>query len=387
MNSRQMRYISISRLLSILIIPAALLASAALAAPIRAPQVAVSMPQTNAPDFRWAANDTHLVYTLDNPLQFPPGALCDCSGPPFSDFRVRFFDRQLHATPTGITASNPRLFFTARRGLHVELFAVARGWAIYQAFPASKQPDAPGPWELIAHNLSTRKELVLDSSDAEGLASVGAVASTDGRSVAWSTWTRGGQSVVRTYDLLAAQRRLVARGGSPTTWSYVSAQISGHKVVFTKEAHGYQQIMLADSQTGKVRSLTSTTGWGSQPTVSGDVVAWKDGLRFGTGKGVVIFNVRTGARQEVRSAGAEAPRATAGRYILFTSGNPDNQGDRQVHLYDARAGADRLLFKPENGWSTGTVLRLGGRTAAYLEAKSSTQPGHDTVRLMVVRLP
>jgi hypothetical protein len=380
-----MRYVV--RLLSILIVPGALLTSAAMAASPRAPQATVSLPATNAPDFGWTADDGHLVYTLDNPLQFPPGALCACTVPPFADFNVRFFDLQLHATAGGLTASKPHLFFTARRGLHVELFSDVRGWVIYQAFPAAKQPDAPGPWALVAHNLSTRKEVVLDSSDAEGIPSLGAVAASDGRSVAWSTSTRGGQSVVRTYDLVTAKQRLVARGGSPTTWSYVSAQVSGHRVVFVREAHVYQQIMLADLQTAKMRALTSTTGWSSEPTVSGDVVAWKDGLRFGTGKGVVIYNLRTGARQEVRSAGAETPRATAGRYILFTSNDPQTEGARQIHLYDVRTGANQMLFQPGQGWNTGTILRLGGHTAAYLEAKSSSQAGHNLVRVVVVRLP
>jgi hypothetical protein len=368
--------------LTLLATPAA---SAAL--PIMKAQIALS--ETNQPDSLWAASDTQLVYLRDNPAMHPPNCV-SCGDPPFTDFRVTFYEVDLHATRTGLRTTQPRPLFTLDTGVHAAIFSVVRGWVIYEPYSATQGPENGGPWTLIAHNIASGREIVLDSRDMEQLPSIGAGAEDDGTTVIWGTWTKGpngGTSIIRTYNVLTGTRSVVAQGGSPSNGYYTWAAISGTKAVYEKVANRHFQIILKDLTTGRTQALTPAGRDYSQPTISGDIVAYEDGAQFSQGKGIVIRNLTTGKTVEYHAYDAQGPRALMGRYVVWTYGKRVSDASYYLRLYDSSTGHDRSLFQPNNGWGTGNVMRASRHTVVFSGGKAAVQKGHFVTRVTVAHLP
>jgi hypothetical protein len=373
-------------------------AAAPASAAITAPNLltaSISIPQTTGYDASEVANNSTLVYTLDTPLLWPTRCV-SCGDAPFTAFQVQFYVVSIHATSSGMTVATPRLFYTAPKGIRVGLAGVGKGWVVYVRTDATRPPEQSGEWTLVARNIASGREKTLDNQDMEGLLSIGAQAQVVGSTVLWSTWTKGpngGTSIIRSYNLSTDKGTVVAFGGSRSTWSYTWPDLSGHRVIFEKSSPTYQQILLKDLQTGKTQPLTDASGWNSEPTISGDVAAWKDGGQFDLGKNVIVANLKTGSRTTLRPGkgriDVEWPVAFGGRYVIFDASHTSDDLLQTLTLYDASAHSRQVLFDSTSrrGWTTGNRVVKGGNHVFLYQKGKSTGPKTWISRLQLVRFP
>jgi len=372
----------IPRALRTLVIPFSLVPSIALGTGMPSPTVSIPLPVSNLPQGGMIVSDTLVAYDLPD----PPLHMRDANHP-FTNFHDRIFTVNLRTTGLGLTASAPRLLFTQLRGLTMTPWSINGGWLVYTQYSST---DPAGPWTLVARDIATGKVIALDSSAREGVPSVAAQAASDGRTVIWQSWTQaqgGAASVIRSYDLTTGRRRLLAEGGSQDTWSYAWPGVSGHSVVFEKETRDGQllraQILPMDLVTGRVRPLTSGTTPNSEPSISGDVIVWKNGWRYEGGQGVTIYNVRSGTQHVLAGSNVEQPKVTAGRYVIFPTGTPF-----RVQLYDVQTQTSTILAAPQgDGTQPGNVVFAGGHAVAYSIGKLSTTTTPSPRRLVVTLLP
>jgi len=230
-----------------------------------------------------------------------------------------------------------------------------------------------GPWRIVARNLSSGKQVVLDSRDDEGMPSVTLPATSDGRTAVWQTFTmirRRPESIIRTYDFRCGRRRVLMEGGSPSSWIYSAPSVSGRWVVFEKRVFATQrsQIVLGDLKSGRIQPLTSPFEANTQPTVSGGIVAWKQG--WGAGRGITVMNFRTDRKQFANAPGVDFPQATAGRYVVFGV----HAGVVRDEVYDASTGRIETLFSPHDGYFSGGVTSAGGHVALYEFGRACGSP-------------
>jgi len=368
--------------LGTLAIPCSLVPSAALGAGAPAPAVSIPLPLSNLPQGGMVVSDTLLAYDLPD----PPMHASDANNP-FTNFHDRVFVVTLRAMGSGLAASTPRLIFTLPRGLTMTPWSINGGWLVYTQYSST---DPAGPWTLAARDIATGTVIALDSPAREGVPSAAAQAASDGRTVVWQSWTQAdgrATSVIRSYDLTTGRRRLLAEGGSQDTWSYAWPGVSGQSVVFEKEMPDRQspraQILLADLATGRARPLTPATTPYSEPSISGGLVVWKNGWRYAGGQGVTIYDVRSGARRVLSGSNVEQPKVTAGRYVIFPTGNPF-----RVQLYDAQTRTSTILAAPQSdGAQPGNVVLAGGHMVAYSIGKLSATTTPLPRRLVVTLLP
>lgn len=284
-----------------------------------------------------------------------------------------------------MTASQPQPVYTGPRGVSIALGSALGDWLVYEEHDAS---DVGGPWEIVARNVNTGKAIVLDSRRREGVPSLTPAPRSDGHTVAWQSWTRIDArtvSVIRTYDLQTGERRLIARGGSPTTWAYTGVSISGQRVVIEKDQYSRKrgQILLFDLRSGKMSALTGARQSNSEPWISGDLVVWKVGWGFNNGRGIGVLNVRTNESRFVQAYRPDAPQTIANRYVVFSS-----LGTGKIRLYDATRGSSRVLAPTDDGYGVGEDVHAAGRIVLYDEGKPCGNPNFVCPgRLVVTRLP
>jgi len=352
------------------------------ASPSAMRSVAIPMPATNLPGGPPIADDSQVVYVLDDP---PTHAPDPANGPYFKNFVPRFFLVKLHNTATHIAASKPRLLFTGSRGMGIGLGSMLGGWLIYEEYTAWYNPG--GPWRMLARNLLSGKQIVLDSRDREDMPSVTLPASSDGRTAVWQTFTViGGRptSIIRAYDFHTGRRRVLAQGGTPSKWEFGSPSVSGRSVIFERRTFATQQsqILLKDLRSGRIRTLTPPAGANTEPTISGSIAVWKQG--WGAGRAITVLNLLTGVRKIVNAPGVDFPQATAGRYVVFG----ELTGVVRDQIYDARTGREDTLFAPHDGFATGGVTSAGGHTALYDIGRACGSPIFLCPgKLIVVALP
>ncbi|HZU13877.1 MAG TPA: hypothetical protein VFB58_13630 [Chloroflexota bacterium] len=371
-------------------------AALASAAPSRSlPSVEIPYPMTNGMDAGWLTDDSTLVHAVDSPRLWPTTCV-SCGDAPFTAFHVELYAAQVHATARKISVSPPHLFYTGPVGTHIWLGGVGAGWVVYQVTDAKSPPENSGQWTLVARNIATGRVVTLDSNVMEGLPSISAQPRVVGRRVIWSTWTagpNGGTSIIRTYDLVSGATRVVAQGGSPNTWSYTWPDISGHRAIFERAAPTGHQILLKDLATGAQRALTPAHGWNSEPSLSGDIAAWKDGAQYDEGKGVSVANLTTGVTTEIRPGAwrydAETPMVMGGHFVLFDASHVRDDLLQTLYLYDARTHTTRVFFdsRTRRDWGTGNfVARGGNHLFSYTEGKP-TAAHHWIARLVLTRFP
>jgi len=334
-------------------------ASGTAAAPATA---AIPLPRSNVPAGSPAVSDTLVAYVLADPLVHVSTIATAGS---WAGFRNRVFTVGLRATDGGgLVAGTPHQIYEGPLGDIVQPCSSSGGWLVYNQYP---DRDAAGPWILAARNLATGRVVMLDTPAREGVPSLVTQAASDGHTVAWQSWTTlQGQvtSVIRTYDLATGQRRLLAQGGSPTTWSYDWPSVSGTNVVFEKQQlrrlSPHIQIFVASLATGDLRTLTGADGTNSEPSISGSLVAWKQGARFGEGHGVGYHDLRTGASGAFPASQTEEPLASAGRYIVYPSTPYAHAESWNTVLYDTRARTRTILAT-----GTGNAMLAGEDVVGY----------------------
>lgn len=359
------------RLFSCLLLWMALLsvpANAQTTAKLNIPRPATDVPTSGS----WVLSPSQLIYVLADPLM---GGRNDPNhGRYFKDFRLKFFLVNLHPQAGRFMPSTPRLLFTGPQGAEIGLGSLARGWLVYIQTAAYYDPG--GTWSVIAYNVDTGARVVLDTRDREGVASLNPAPRTDGHTVVWQSYTRvRGKvtSVIRSYDLATGHYRILAHGGSSSTWVYYDAQVSGRWVVTERDdfKHQRSQIMLVDLRTDAIRGLTSSAAANSEPTVAGDIVAWKVGWRFGNARGIAVRNLRSRTQKFIPDAGAEAPAAVANGYVAFSS----RVGTPHVSLYDDRRGVVRTIVPADDhGYRTGGDVRVAGNLVSYTEGLPCNSP-------------
>jgi hypothetical protein len=334
------------------------------------PHTAIILPKFNVPVGEPVLSDTQFAYVLPNPLFHASSALQG-----WSDFHDRLFVTPLRTTGSAIHPGVARMVAQAPRGLIINLWPIAGGWQLFSEYAFS---DPAGPWTLYARDNRSGRTLVLDSAAREGVPSLVAQGSNDGHTAAWQSWTQSAGrtvSVIRSYNLQTGERRLLAEGGSITTWSYDWPSISGHNVVFEKQQletpYPHIQIMFYDLQVGQVRALTPTNATNSEPSVSGNLVVWKLGARFGNGRGVGYKDVTTGKGGSLAALNTEQPKAVGGRYAVFSFTTTHNNSQWHVQAFDTVAKRSLAL-----GLASGNVLLTGEHTVAYYDGA-----GYQLVRL------
>lgn len=364
-----MMHRSVFRLVSLLTIPFAFLSSSVHAAPPMS-SAYIPMPATNMPNNGWVAGDTTLVYVGDDPLIGPRNN--PNTGHYFKDFHAQVFTARLKVRNQRLVVGPLRLLFRGPLGKRIGPGAVLGGWFVYEQYDAY---NIGGNWTILARNLVTGKTLSIDSRDQEGVPSLTPIPQSDGQSVAWESWTKvhgRTTSVIRTYDLTTGQRRLILEGGSPNTWAYTGVRISGRYLVVEKDLYNKQraQILLVDRITGTVRALTPATGANSEPSISGNLVVWKFGWRFGAGNGVVVDNLQTGKRTRIPGVKAEVPQVVATHYVVFPQGYTT-----RIRLFDDRAGSLQTLAPADDGYSSvGDVANASGHVVLYDEGRPCGSP-------------
>lgn len=343
----------------------------------------IAMPATNRPECCWQPGTSAVAYVLDDPLIGPADS--PTTGYVFRDFHAQIFLVRVNTTDGRLTTSKPRLVYRGPRGTSIALGSALGGWLVYEEHDAS---NVAGPWKIVARNVNTGRSIVLDSRQREGVPSLTPAPRSDGHTVAWQSWTRVNGltvSVVRTYDLETGERRLIAQGGSPTTWAYTGVSISGQRVAIEKDQYRRRraQILLYDLRTGRMSSVTPAGKANSEPWVSGDLVVWKVGWNFNNGRGIGVMNVRTNERRFVRAYRPGPPQTIANRYVVFSS-----VGTGKIRLYDATSGSSRIMAPTDNGYGVGDDVHAAGRLVLYDEGKPCGNPNFVCPgRLVVTRLP
>jgi len=362
------------------ILLAPLLVATVNAAAARPMQTAtIPLPATNLPGGSVALDSTQLAYTLPDPLFHATS-----NDARFTAFVNGVFLVQLHTAGTRTTPSVARLLVTGPRGATITLWSLRNHWLVYSQYNGG---DLSQPWTLNARNAATGKTTVLDTPAQEGVPSMVSMASSDGHTVVWQSYARtqgATVSIIRSLDLTSGQRRIIAQGGAPNTWAYAWPSVSGRQVVFDKETpdqnNPHSQIFLYDLDTGVTRALTGANGANSEPSISGDLIVWKQGWRYVAGHGITVYDLRTQTRTSIAAGGIEQPHATAGRYVIFPTDLPD-----RVKLYDAQAGTTTTLARPlPDGYAPGNIVVAGGTAVGYILSKFVTSAVNPhPVRLVV----
>lgn len=350
------------------------------------PTATVPLPPTNVTGGGPAVSSTLLAYNLPDPVLAPtPNQAAT-----FLNFHARIFVVPLQARGGRVVAGPPRLLFTGPRGMGIGLVSTTSGWLVYEQYSAS---DLTAPWTLAARDLATGRVVTVDTSLRGGVPGIPPLAASDGRTIVWATRTQlpgGGTTRVHSYDLRTGRFRVIAEGGSPSTWQYDWPAISGHYAVFEKDTPARQtaQVFLADLTTGQVRPLTPAAEANSEPAISGDVVVWKRGWRYADGTGAVIYNRRTGRQQSLREPEIEQPKATAGRYVVFPTNQPGQP--IQVQSYDLQTGTRTTLAGPtptHDGYQPGNTVFVGDHAVLSVLVKLSPTTTPNGTRLVVTLMP
>jgi hypothetical protein len=347
-------------------------------------KIFIPTPASNLPNIgQWVASDSQLVYVLSDPSMGPPND--PNRGYTFRNFHPQFFLATLGNKHGHFTSSKPRLLFTGAKGKTIGLGSILGGWLVYEEYDSS---NPGGPWKIFARNVATGRQVLVDSRDSEGVPSLTPPPRSDGHTIIWQTWTRlqgNVTSVVRTYNLVTGQRRLLAAGGSPKTWAYAGVVISGQQAVIEKDSFAQQhaQILLVNLITGQIRPLTGAGAANSEPWISGETVVWKVGWRFSNGRGIMVSNLESGTQKLIAGFNTEAPEITAGRYLIFSGGSTT-----RVKLYDTQAGSLQVLAPQNDGYGVGNVVRAADHVVLYDQGKPCGNPNFICPgRLVVTHLP
>lgn len=345
-----------------------------------------TIPASNVSNAGPVMDEHHVVYGVASPRMHAPTCV-SCGDAPFTGFHLRVYIRIFLIGPTGgIVVSQPWLLFTGPRGAQIAFMSFHHGWLTYLTY-------LPGDrWTLLARNVVSGRQILLDSPQREGVPSRFLHAGSDGRTVVWQSWTRlGGKtvSVIRSSSLITGQRRLLLAGGAGQDFFYDSPEISGDRLVFTREyPDGTAQLFLASLTTGRVRALTPLHQINREPAVAGNVLAWVHGdISLGHTHGLVVENLATGHRVALPHSSAQLPRIAAGRYVVFAA----VYRNTNVQIYDTRTGARRIVSPPSPlvgpGSSSGQV-ETGGHAILYsLVTSCGGAPYSCPERFILVSLP
>lgn len=346
----------------------------------------VALPYSNVDWSGPVVSDSRVVYSVADPPTHPPVCV-SCGDPPFTAFHNRFYVADVKRTGITLTISTPRLLFTEAQGVDDALYSDLGGWLVYLRYHST---NAGQGWELHARNIASGKDVVLDSPQIEGLPSMPQGASSDGHTVAWVSWTQGpggGTCLIRTYNLSTGRVRIVARGGSPNSWAWKYASISGNRIAVQHDdyIHNRSRIDLLDLSTGRWTRLTDGTTYQSEPFISGNLVVWKNAASGDQGKGVWVDNLKTGKRLLLHGFDTESPHAFDGRYVAFPFSKRANDRYEAIRLYDTLTGQDRVVFAPSHGWGVGNWMTTGEHTLGFQNGRAGTPVPRE--RLSLIRVP
>jgi hypothetical protein len=329
-----------------------------------------TIPASNVSNAGPVMDEHHVVYGVASPRMHAPTCV-SCGDAPFTGFHLRVYIRIFLIGPTGgIVVSQPWLLFTGPRGAQIAFMSFHHGWLTYLTY-------LPGDrWTLLARNVVSGRQILLDSPQREGVPSRFLHAGSDGRTVVWQSWTRlGGKtvSVIRSYSLITGQRRLLLAGGAGQDFFYDSPEISGDRLVFTREyPDGTAQLFLASLTTGRVRALTPLHQINREAAIAGDVLVWLHGKST---RGLVVLNLSNGHRLALSHSSAQLPRIAAGRYIVFAT----DYGHTSVQVYDTHTNQRRIIAGPTpsgGAGSNGEQVKVGGRVILYSRANLCGSPNY-----------
>jgi hypothetical protein len=330
-------------------------------------------------------DEHHVVYGEASPRMHAPTCV-SCGDRPFTGFHLQIFIRSFRSGAKGIVVSHPRELFTGPRGAQVVFLSFHHGWLIYDTY-------LPGDrWVLLARNVVSGRQVLLDSPQREGAVSPLAHAGSDGRTVVWQSWTRvAGKtvSVIRSYSLITGRRRLLISGGTGDDFFYASPEVSGDRLVFTREfPDGMAQLFLASLTTGRVQALTSLHQINREAAIAGNVLVWVHGdISLGHTHGLVVLNLATGHRVALPHSSTQLPRIAAGRYVVFAT----VYRTTSVEVYDTRTHRRRTITArtPAVGpGSSGGQVEAGGHAILYsLLASCGSAGALCPSRFVLVALP
>lgn len=308
-----------------------------LSAPLLSPAT-FTIPGSNVASAGPVLDEHHIVYGVASPRRHAPTCV-SCGAAPFTGFHLQVYIRLFQIGSTGgIVVSEPRLLFTGPRGAQLAFMSFRHGWLIYET-------DLPGDrWILLARNVVSGRQVLLDSPQREGAPSRFLHAGSDGRTVVWQSWTKIGRqtvSVIRSYSLITGKRHLLLSGGTGQDFFYASPEVSGDRLVFDREyPDGTAQLFLASMATGRVRALTPLHQINRAAAIAGNVLVWVHGsIALGHTHGLVVENLATEYRVALAHSSAQLPRIAAGRYIAFAV----VYRNTSVQIYDARTGVRRTI--------------------------------------------
>lgn len=344
----------------------------------------IVLPATNIPTGGWAVGDGYAVYAVADPPLQPQAPR---SGQVFDNFVTRVHVVRLTSRSTPDKVSDT-VAIVGPRGVGIFPHQVSAGWLF---MTEARVDDPAATWLLIAYSLATGRSILLDSSAREGLAGVSSRAQSDGRMVVWSAWTMShGQpaSVIRAYDLATGQRSVVAEGGSLTSWAYYWPAVAGRWVVFERDIPARQraQILLADLTTRHVRILTPPSQVGSEPSIAGNLIVWKEGWRFGVGQGVTAYTLQNADRRHIYAGAVEQPQVVATDHIVFVAGI----SPWRIMRFDTRTGRLMTLVSSaldSDGYVPGNGVMVGDHMVAYGLEKYSTGLIPNPMRVVILTLP
>jgi len=349
----------------------------------------VNLPQDAAAGGPPAVSDTQLAYVLPT---FPTSTTTKTGR------SARIFVRSLRSTPTGLQVGPPRPIctITGPSDLVVTLWSAAGNWVGYSAYSYA---DRTAPWSLAMCQVLTGRRVMLDTSASEKVSSLPIRAQSDGHTVVWASSTllcghRQETTVIRTYDLARSRWRVLAQGGTPSTFEYVNPSVSGHRVLFEKSVvagNGSVQLLLADLDTGRIRPISLPRPDILGASLSGDIVTWgiKSSRTDGSNEviGVGVYNVRTRTQTRFNDRPITVQQAVAGHDVVFVTGDPTLGKPTTLWLYDAQTGRRVRLVQPHppQFYGVSNVISTGGHAVAYLRGTPGQQaPAHVSVVIMLL---
>jgi hypothetical protein len=385
------RSLALLALPSLMLTPGVMPLRTAHASPVALQPVIVTIPLTNGDNYQRAVSDSVLLYTLSNPRTVPHPCT-SCGKPPFMNFTVDFCISNLTWQNKKLSATSPRLLFAESKGVDTATYSVLGGWLVYLRYH-SYDVLGGGGWTLVARNLYSAKIITLDESTKAAFPPPAGV-SSDGRLVVWAATKQGRigtTSVLRTFNLVTGIRHDVLQGGSPQTFSYSDVSVSGNRVAYQRNdyVHHRAQVMVFNLATRQTHLLSLKNQSGSEPSLSGSLVTWKNGASGATGTGVNVLNLQTQSRVRLPGYDTEAPRAVAGRYIIYPSRSRTNETDGHLYIYDAQTKITSTLAQRHGAWNVGSFPRAGGHTVVIESGKVPASPTSPSTgnRLLLVRLP
>ncbi len=345
-----------------------------------------TIPASNVDSDGPVMDDHSIVYAVALPRMHRPNCV-SCGDTPFTAFHLQVYLRRYVSGPGGITVSAPRLLFTGPRGAQLPMWSFHQNWLIYGTYLLGDR------WALFARNVVTGRQILLDSPQREGTPSRFLHADSDAGTVVWQSWThiRGKLvSVIRSYSLVSGRRRLLLYGGNGQDYFYNEPNISGNRLVFTREYPNApaEQLFLANLSSGRIRPLTPLHQENSEAAISGNLLTWVHGdISLGHTHGLVVENLATGHRVALPHSAAQLPRIVAGRYVVFAA----VYRDTNVQVYDSRTGARRII-SPRTplvgpGSSSGEVEAGGNAILFSLETACSGVTYSCPERYSLVSLP